>query len=53
VVTAAPFAESAMSPLLQHPPPRPPRASEEQELSEEEGLDRAVLMTGHGSMVGW
>ncbi len=35
-----------MSPILQHPPPRPPPAAEEEDLSEEEGLDKAVLMTG-------
>lgn len=37
-----------MSPILQHPPPRPPPAAEEEDLSEEEGLDKAVLMTGGG-----
>ena len=40
-----------MSPILQHPPPRPPPAAEEEDLSEEEGLDKAVLMTGGGPKV--
>ena len=33
-----------MSPLLSHPPPRPPQKAEEDDLSEEEGLDRAILI---------
>eukprot|EP00931_Biecheleriopsis_adriatica_P086987 TRINITY_DN61515_c0_g1_i1.p1 TRINITY_DN61515_c0_g1~~TRINITY_DN61515_c0_g1_i1.p1 ORF type:complete len:411 (-),score=97.41 TRINITY_DN61515_c0_g1_i1:56-1288(-) len=35
-----------MSPLLQTPPPRPPPSSEPEDLSEEEGLERAAMATG-------
>ncbi|CAJ1366401.1 unnamed protein product [Effrenium voratum] len=42
-----------MSPVLRHPPPRPPPAAEEEDLSEEEGLDRAVLLRDEFDALGF